>query len=233
MKAFLLAAGLGTRLRPITDHTPKCMLPIDGQPMLDIWLDALDRAGVDEVLVNTHHLPEVVSRHVQQRDRSPRVSTSFEKELLGSAGTLAAHSKWVENEEMFLACYADNLTDFDLSSLIDFHRQGGVSATLTVFHARQPSACGIVELDGAQQVIGFVEKPAHPVSDLANAGMYAFHPRVLDEIGPQAPRDIGFDLLPRLVGRARAIAVEGYFRDIGTPEAYSLGQQEWRAKALR
>ena len=75
MKAFLLAAGLGTRLRPITDHIPKCMLPIDGQPMLDIWLDAFDQAGVDEVLVNTHHLPEVVSRHVQQRDRSPRVRT--------------------------------------------------------------------------------------------------------------------------------------------------------------
>ena len=141
MKAFLLAAGLGTRLRPITDHTPKCMLPIDGQPMLDIWLDAFDRAGVHEVLVNTHHLPEVVSRHVQQRDRSPRVRTSFEKELLGSAGTLAAHSKWVENEEMFLACYADNLTDFDLSSLIDFHRQGGVCRHPDRFP--RPAAVGV------------------------------------------------------------------------------------------
>ena len=83
MKAFLLAAGLGTRLRPITDQIPKCMLPIDGQPMLDIWLDAFDRAGVDEVLVNTHHLPEVVSQHVKQRAGSPIVKTVFEPELLG------------------------------------------------------------------------------------------------------------------------------------------------------
>ena len=64
-------------------------------------------------------------------------------------------------------------------------------------------------------------------------GCTHFIPELLDEIDPQAPRDIGYDLLPRLVGRARAIAVEGYFRDIGTPEAYSLAQQEWRAKALR
>jgi mannose-1-phosphate guanylyltransferase len=232
MKAVLLAAGLGTRLRPITDQTPKCMLPIDGQPMIDIWLDAFGRAGVDEVLVNTHHLPELVSRHIEQRSGLPRARTFFEKELLGSAGTLVAHKKWLEDDDMFLACYADNLTDFDLGSLVDFHREGVAAATLTVFHAPQPSACGIVELDAAQQVVGFVEKPVHPKSNLANAGMYAFDPKVLDEIDPEPPRDIGYDLLPRLVGQARAISVEGYFRDIGTPEAYRLAQQEWRAKAL-
>jgi mannose-1-phosphate guanylyltransferase len=230
VKAFLLAAGLGTRLRPITDQIPKCMLPIDGQPLLDIWLDAFDRAGVDEVLVNTHHLPEVVSQHVKQRAGSPIVKTVFEPELLGSAGTLVANRKWVEGDEMFLACYADNLTDFDLNSLIEFHRERAAAATLTVFHAKQPSACGIVELDGARQVVGFVEKPAQPTSDLANAGMYAFHPSILDEVDPKPPKDIGYDLLPRLIGRATAISVEGYLRDIGTPEAYRLAQQEWRTK---
>ena len=67
MKAFLLAAGVGSRLRPITDTIPKCMVPIGGQPMLDIWLDAFDRAGVDEVLVNLHHLPDVVRHHLEAR----------------------------------------------------------------------------------------------------------------------------------------------------------------------
>lgn len=233
MKAFLLAAGLGTRLRPITDQMPKCMLPIDGQPMIDIWLEAFEKAGVDEVLVNTHYLAEVVSRHVQQRAGSSRVETFFESELFGSAGTLVANKDWVQGEDMFLACYADNLTDFDLASLIEFHRGGLAPATLTLFHAQQPSACGIVELDAEHRVVGFVEKPAHPTTDLANAGMYAFHPSILEEIDPVPPKDIGYDLLPRLVGRARAMAVEGYFRDIGTPEAYGLAQQEWRAKALR
>ena len=233
MKAFLLAAGVGSRLRPITDTIPKCMVAIDGQPLLDIWLDALDRAGVDEVLVNLHHLPDVVRRHIAARTGPPAVRTFFEPELLGSAGTLIANRDWVEREEMFLACYADNLTDFDLRSLIEAHREHGAITTLTVFRSEQPWAGGVVEIDAAGRVIGFVEKPANPISDLTNAGMYAFHPSVLDEIDGVPPKDIGFDLLPWLVGRARAVLVEGYFRDIGTADAYRRAREEWPVRASR
>jgi mannose-1-phosphate guanylyltransferase len=233
MKAFLLAAGVGSRLRPLTDTIPKCMVPIGGQRLLDIWLDAFDRAGVDEVLVNLHHLPDVVRRHLDARTGTPAVRTFFEPELLGSAGTLAANRAWIDAEEMFLACYADNLTDFDLRSLVQAHRLGGAVATWTVFHSERPSAGGVVEVDEGGTVVGFVEKPSNPVSDLVNAGMYAFHPSVLDEIGGPPPRDIGYDLLPRLVGRSKAIPVEGYFRDIGTVDAYQRAQQEWPARAAR
>ncbi len=147
MKAFLLAAGVGSRLRPLTDTTPKCMLPIDGRPLLGIWLDAFDRAGVDEVLVNLHHLPDVVSSYLAARCGPPVVRSYFEPELLGSAGTLIANRPWVEGEEFFLACYADNLTDFDLRSLVHAHREHGAIATWTVFHSERPSAGGVVELD--------------------------------------------------------------------------------------
>jgi mannose-1-phosphate guanylyltransferase len=233
VKAFLLAAGVGSRLRPITDTTPKCMLVFDGRPLLDIWLDAFDRAGVDEVLVNLHHLPDVVRGHLAAHTGSPTVRTVFEPELLGSAGTLLANRQWVEEQEFFLACNADNLTDFDVGSLIDSHREHGAIATLTVFHSPRPSAGGVVELDADGRVIGFVEKPAKPVSDLTNAGIYAFHPSVLDEVNGGPPCDIGYDLLPRLVGRARAVLVEGYFRDIGTADAYQRAREEWPARALR
>ncbi len=233
MKAFLLAAGVGSRLRPITDTIPKCMVPIGGQPMLDIWLDAFDRAGVDEVLVNVHHLPDIVRHHLDARADLPMVRTFYEPELLGSAGTLAANRAWVDGEEMFLACYADNLTDFDLRSLVETHREHGAIATLTVFHSERPSAGGVVELDEEATVMGFQEKPSNPVSDLVNAGMYAFHPGVLDEISGSPPCDIGYHLLPRLVGRARAIPVEGYFRDLGTVDAYQRAQQEWSARTRR
>lgn len=232
MKAFLLAAGVGSRLRPITDTIPKCMVPIGGQPLLDIWLDAFDHAGVDEVLVNLHHLPDVVVRYLDARTGGPAVRTFFEPELLGSAGTLTANRAWVDGEEMFLACYADNLTDFDLRSLVQSHREHDAIATWTVFHSERPSAGGVVELDAAGTVIGFTEKPAEPVSDLVNAGMYAFHPGVLDEIGAPPPCDIGYDLLPRLVGRARAVPVEGYFRDVGTIGAYERAGKEWPVRAV-
>jgi mannose-1-phosphate guanylyltransferase len=233
MKAFLLAAGMGSRLRPTTDTVPKCLLAIDGRPLLDIWLDAFGRAGIDEVLVNLHHLPDAVRRHLDMRVGPPAVRTFFEPELLGSAGTLAANRAWVAEEDMFLACYADNLTDFDLCSLVQTHQEYGGVATLTVFHSERPSAGGVVELDATGTVIGFAEKPSNPVSDLVNAGMYAFHPSVLDEIGGSRPRDIGYDLLPRLVGRARTVLVEGYFRDIGTVDAYQRAQQEWPERASR
>jgi mannose-1-phosphate guanylyltransferase len=233
VKAFLLAAGVGSRLRPLTDTTPKCMLPIDGRPLLGLWLDAFDRAGVDEVLVNLHHLPDVVSSYLAERSGPPAVRTYFEPELLGSAGTLIANRLWVEGEELFLACYADNLTDFDLRSLVDAHREHGAIATWTVFHSERPSAGGVVELDRAGTVIGFTEKPSEPVSDLTNAGMYAFRPAVLDEIDGRPPSDIGYDLLPRLVGRSRAVLVDGYFRDVGTADAYRRAREEWPARALR
>jgi len=233
VKAFLLAAGVGSRLRPITDTIPKCMVTIGGQPMLDIWLDAFDRAGAREVLVNLHHLPEVVRAHLAGRTAPPAVRTVYEPELLGSAGTLRAHRDWVAGDDMFLACYADNLTDFDLRDLVDAHRAHDVVATLAVFHSPNPSAGGVVELDADGTVTGFTEKPAAPVSDLTNAGMYAFDPRVLDEIDGEPPCDIGYHLLPRLAGRARAVPVEGVFRDIGTVDAYRRARQEWSERALR
>jgi mannose-1-phosphate guanylyltransferase len=233
VKAFLLAAGVGSRLRPITDATPKCMLAIGDRPLLDLWLDAFDRAGVDEVLVNLHHLPSAVHRHIADRAGPPAVRTFFEPELLGSAGTLLANREWVQDEDLFLACYADNLTDFDLRSLVDSHREHDPVATLTVFHSPNPSAGGVVELDARGWVAGFAEKPAEPASDLVNAGMYAFHPSVLNEIDGMPPRDIGYDLLPRLVGRARAVPVDGYFRDIGTVDAYRRAREEWPVRALR
>ena len=230
MKAFLLAAGLGTRLRPLTDTTPKCLLEIGGRPLLELWLGSLARAGVDEVLVNLHHLPDEVRGHVARRSGPPSVTTVFEPELLGSAGTLVANRDWVAGEDIFLACYADNLTDFDLRKLVTPLSGGTALATVAVFRAPDPRSCGIVEVDDKGVMVGFVEKPAEPRGDLANAGMYAFRPGVIDEVAGPPPRDIGYDLMPLLVGRAQTVVVDGYLRDIGTIGAYQAAQHEWQLR---
>ena len=230
MKAFLLAAGLGSRLRPITDTLPKCLVEIGGRPLLDIWLDAFVKAGVDDVLVNTHHLSALVEAHVARRAGGPTVHLRHEPVLLGSAGTLLSNRDFLGEGESFLAVNADNLTDFDLRTLIEAHASNRAAATLSVFRAPRPSECGIVEVaDGI--VTGFVEKPAHPVSDLANAGIYAFDAGVLDAIPESLPRDIGFDLLPRLVGQAAIVHLgESYFLDIGTPAALEQARADWPAR---
>jgi mannose-1-phosphate guanylyltransferase len=204
------------------------MITIGGQPMIDIWLAAFAKAGVDEVLVNLHHLDSVVREHIARRVEPPHVRLVYEPVLLGSAGTLLVNRDFVAGEAMFLAVNADNLTDFDLGKLVDAHRPG-VDATLTLFRAPRPSECGIVEVVG-DEVVGYVEKPAEPRSDLANAGMYAFTPGVLDLIDAALPRDIGFDLLPKLVGRANAVTIDQdcFLLDIGTPAALERARNEWR-----
>jgi mannose-1-phosphate guanylyltransferase len=229
VKAFLLAAGIGSRLRPLTDTTPKCMIPIDGRPMLDIWLEALAGVGVREVLVNVHHLAEAVESHLANRVGAPRVRVAPEPVLLGSAGTLRANRDFVAGEDRFLVVYADNLTTFDLGRLIQVHDHEKAPA-MAVFRAPCPTECGIVEVvDGV--VTAFTEKPAEPKGDLANAGMYAFSPDVLDLIQDPDPQDIGFDLLPRLVGRIRIVDIDGaYFRDIGTHAALARASEEWKQK---
>jgi mannose-1-phosphate guanylyltransferase len=231
MKAFLLAAGLGTRLRPLTDSTPKCLVRIGDSTLLDIWLDALAGVGVSEVLLNVHHLADQVRAHVDARSGPPLVRLALEPKLLGSAGTLRENRDFVAGEEMFLAINADNLTDFDLGELITAHRAGGAVATLSLFRTPHPSQCGIVEVhDGL--VVSFQEKPAEPRGDLANAGMYAFSPALIDEITAEAPQDIGYDLLPGLVGRARAVSLGGsYFIDIGTHAALRAAREEWKGRA--
>jgi mannose-1-phosphate guanylyltransferase len=231
VKAILLAAGLGTRLRPITDRTPKCLLRVGSRTLLDIWLDALEGVGVTEVLLNTHHLAPLVRAHVAARAGGPLVRLTHEPTLLGSAGTLLANRDFVAGEDMFLAVNADNLTDFDLETLVEAHQAGDAIATLTLFHAPDPTACGIVEVSEGRMT-GFVEKPSDPPGDLANAGVYAFAPAVLDLIEPPLPRDIGYDLLPRLVGRAGAVDMAGaYFIDIGTPAALARARDEWQDRA--
>lgn len=231
MRAVLLAAGLGSRLRPLTDSTPKCLIPIGGRTLLDIWLDALALAGVSEVVVNLHHLSGQVAAHIDARDQWPRVRPVLEPVLLGSAGTLRANRDFLSSEDMFLAVNADNLTDFDLCKLIDAHREGRAIATLTVFRAARPTECGVIEVcDGV--VTGFEEKPANPRSDLANAGMYAFSPSVLDFLEGGGPLDIGYDLLPQLVGRARIVDLgDAYLTDIGTPESLARASREWQNRA--
>lgn len=230
MRAFLLAAGYGLRLRPLTDQTPKCLIKIGGVPLLGIWLEKLAEAGVTEVLVNTHYRADQVNEYINSRTWPLDIAVQYERELLGSAGTLRRWRFLMEDEEFFLACNADGLTEFPLANLIREHEAHRPDATIAVFLSDNPSAGGVVEVGADRIVTGFAEKPENPNSSLVNAGMYAFSPAVLKEIPRELPADIGRDLLPLLIGRMRAVPVRGIYRDIGTYEDYRLAQEEWNAR---
>jgi len=220
-KALLLAAGLGTRLRPLTSHTPKCLIEIGGKALLDYWVDALQRAGVRQVLLNTHHLAEAVRAYLDRVHARVelRVTEFHEPELLGSAGTVHANPTWADDADEVILVYADNLSEIDLAALLAFHRAHPDPVTMALFRTPHPRACGIAELDASGRVVSFVEKPEHPASDLANAGVYVLSADAYREVAALHAFDLGFDVLPRFVGRMRGFRFEGYHLDIGTPEA--------------
>ena len=215
MKAFLLAAGLGTRLRPLTNTIPKCMIPIDGKPMLYYWFQLLKKHNINNVLINLHHLPDIVRKYVADfSSLNPdfRITLFYEEELAGSAGTIRANFQWIKNEREFLIAYADNLTNVNLTKLIKFHRGKDAILTMGLFRSDYPKGCGIAVLDYSGLIIEFVEKPENPVSDLANAGIYVASPALLDYI-PEGVADLGHDVLPELVG-------EMYGYEFGLSHAY-------------
>jgi mannose-1-phosphate guanylyltransferase len=233
MRAFLLAAGEGRRLRPLTDTTPKCLVPINGKPLLALWLELCRRHGITEVLINLHHLPEKVLAFLKANDFGVNVTTDYQERLLGTSGTVLANWAFVSGESDFFIFYADNLTNVNLAAMLQFHRRRESLFTMGLFRTAQPKEKGIVTLDEQDRIVEFVEKPSQPRSDLANAGIYIAG----RELYPYLPKtdfsDFGFDVLPKLVGKMHGYAIQEYLIDIGTPESYDQGQRDWLSVEYR
>jgi mannose-1-phosphate guanylyltransferase len=233
VKAYLLAAGLGSRLRPLTDSVPKCLLPVGGEPLLGRWLRACRRHGVGEVLVNTHHLAGLVSRWVEGPGRKYglHVELFHEERLLGSAGTVRAARDFAAGEESFFIIYADNVSEVDLGRMSLWHGRHRGVMTVGLFRAPRPERCGVAKLDGEGRVTRFEEKPARPASPWASAGIYVARPALFDRLEETredgrragATLDFGYDVLPRLAlrGDLHGYRIEEFLMDIGTPESYA------------
>ena len=234
-RALILAAGLGTRLRPLTDTIPKCLVPIDGRPLLDYWVDVLVDAGIREAWVNTHAHAERVRTYIEAANEPGdfRLHETYEPELLGSAGTIAANAQLADGADEVVIVYADNFSNVDLPRMLEFHRSHGDPFTMLLFHPPDPRACGIAELDEAGRIVSFEEKPKEPRSDLANAGLYIVSADVYREIAAMRAFDLGFEVLPRYVGRMRGWVWEGYHLDVGNPQALAQARQDASALGLR
>ncbi len=230
MRAILLGAGFGTRLRPLTDSIPKCLVPIRGKPLLEIWLDKLISANLRPILVNTHYRSEQVNAYVASSPHRSFVTLSHEPELLGTAGTLIANLGFFAGQDGLLA-HSDNLCRMNLADLVAAHMQRPPECLLTMltFRTENPSACGIVELDTRGVVIGYHEKVALPPGNLANGAVYILSTELITRVlvGLREPRDFSADVLPLLVGRIYTLTTDDLFMDVGTPDAYSRANIEW------
>jgi mannose-1-phosphate guanylyltransferase len=214
MKAVILAGGPGTRLRPLTDSIPKCMVPIDDRPVLEHNLDWLRGYGITDIAINLHHLPDAVRGHFSNGERfGVNISYLYEPELLGTAGTVRALRGWLGIDEPFLVVYGDNLIRCDVHGLRSTHERSGAAVTVALHWRDDVSSSGVATMTPSGRVARFAEKPAPEAvtSNWVNAGVMLGGAELLDCIGPP-PIDFGRDVLPPL---SQAGRVQGYIMGEG------------------
>ena len=238
MKAMILAAGAGTRLRPLTEVCPKPMLPIVDKPVIDFLLELLKKNRVSQLMINISHLGWKIQDYVRDGSRYDlNVGYSFEgyfnngelvTEPIGSAGGL----KRIQDfsgffDETFVVLCGDAIVDMDLSSVLDIHKESGAIATIAATHVPLESVAnyGVILCRDDGRIISFQEKPSQEEarSTLVNTGIYFFEPEALDYIPSGSFYDIGSQLIPDLVSRGKMVVAaktEISWFDIGRTTDY-------------
>ncbi len=230
MRALLLSAGLGTRLKPLTDSIPKCLVPVRGKPLMEYWLDMLCSAHIVPVLINLHYFVRQVENFIKTSPYEKYISTVYEKKLLGTGGTLLKNRNFFI-EESILLIHCDNLSVFDINAFIAAHdsRPSGCEITMMTFDSDSPETCGIVELDKDNIVCGFHEKVLNPPGKLANGAVYIIESTVFDFLSNLGKDEIDFstEVLPHYLGKIYTFHNSVYHRDIGTVESYKKAEIEF------
>lgn len=233
MKAMILAAGLGTRLRPLTETTPKPLLPISGRPIL-VWnLLLLKRHGITDVIVNLHHLGEQIVQMIGDGSRlGLRVAYSHEPEIQNTGGGIRQAAPFLKDGS-FLVLNGDTLSECDLTDLIAAHRAGKALATLALREDPDTSRWGPVTVDADSRILQINGVP--PLAPQAGplpipcmfAGIHVLEPEILNAI-PPGPGSI-IDVYHRLLGKGlvlRGWRMNGYWSDIGTRERYEQAERD-------
>lgn len=238
MKAMILAAGLGTRLRPLTERIPKPLLPVAGTPLI-VWnLLLLRRHGVSEVVVNLHHLGHLIEDALGDGSRyGLRVVYSREPVILGTGGGLKQAEPWFE-ERPFLVLNGDTLLELDLTALMAFHRDRNALATMVLRDDPEAGRWGPVEVDRQGRILsingrGRDGRDSEPAAGppLMFAGVHVMHPRLLRDV-PAGRESSIIEAYVRAIQQQEPIwgyRMEGYWSDVGTPERYAQAQRDAEA----
>jgi mannose-1-phosphate guanylyltransferase len=224
MQALILAGGKGTRLRPLTMHTPKPIVPIANRPLLVYQLELLKRAEMRDVILSLSYQPQKIEdKLLDGTDHRVRISYTVETIPLGTAGAFRNAAGLIRETTVVLN--GDVLTDINLSEVLELHRQRDAAATIVLAPVPNPTEYGFVETDDAGRVKRFVEKPEPEAvtADTINAGIYILEPRVLDYIPEGEPFMFEYDVFPKLLEAGEAFygyTWRGYWRDVGSAPSY-------------
>lgn len=228
-KAMVLAAGLGTRLRPLTDLISKPMAPIVNRPVMEHIIKLLAKHGFTDIVCNLHYFPDEIKNHFRDGSKwGVNIVYSFEEELLGTAGGVKKVEDFFQGQT-FLVISGDALTDINLSRAYDLHKEKKGVATLVLAEVEDTSQFGVVLLDDEKRIRGFQEKPlsGEAKSNLANSGIYFFEPDIFKYMPPRGQfYDFGKNLFPDLL--EKNIPYYGYkhskyWNDVGSLDEYQMG----------
>ena len=227
MRAIVLAGGKGSRLAPYTKNIPKPLVPIGDMPILEILLRQLKLAGIKDVTLTVGHLAEILRSFLQDGSRlGMNISYSYEENPLGTSGPLSLIKGL---DESFLVTNGDVLTDLRIDELIKFHKQQGAMATIAM-HQRQVNIdLGVIQCDGNQKVIGYVEKPT--IDYLVSMGIYVFEPGILAYIPHNQYLDFP-DLVHLLLDAGEKVVgylFNGYWQDLGHPDDYEYATNDFES----
>ncbi len=227
MKAILLAGGYGTRLKPITNKIPKCLVEINHKPLLLHWIELLVNAGVHSILINTHYLADQVESFVSKSKYADIITLSYEKELLGTAGTVKNNIDFIGDDSIILA-HADNFTTCDLNELIYAHqaKSQNTCMTMMLYNSERPKESGIVEINKNKIVVNFFEKSHSPPSSLANAAVYIIDTKIVEYIKNNGLSDFSTEVIPMFIGQINTWYNDYFHIDIGTPSALDLANEK-------
>lgn len=230
MRALLLSAGYGKRLQPITNEIPKCLIEINGVPLLEYWLEMITDAGIKEILVNLHYKAEKVSDFITKSKYKPNVTMVYENKLLGTGGTLLKNADFFIRDSIMLI-HADNLSLFNMNEFIQSHqkRPPNTDITMMTFTTPTPKSCGIVQLDENGIVKAFYEKSINPHGNLASAALFIMEPSILDFLKQFSNNVIDFsaEVIPHYIDRIYTYHNATYHRDIGTIESLNIARKEF------
>jgi NDP-sugar pyrophosphorylase family protein len=224
MQSLILAGGKGTRLRPLTMHTPKPIVPIANQPFLLYQLELLKRADVRDVILSLSYQPQKIEDKLGDgTDFNVRISYAVETSPLGTAGAYRNAASLIS--ETTVVFNGDVLTDIDLNEVIRLHRERQAVATIVLTTVPNPTAYGLVETEPDGRVRRFLEKPKleDVTCNTINAGIYILEPRVLDYVPEGEPFMFEYGVFPRLLEHNEpffAYISRDYWRDIGTASSY-------------
>ncbi|MBM4123903.1 MAG: NDP-sugar synthase [Nitrospira sp.] len=231
MKAMILAAGLGTRLRPLTNHRPKPLLPIAGRPLI-VWnLLLLRRHGITEVIVNLHHLGPLIEEALGDGAAlGLRLTYSYEPVILGTGGGIKQAEPFFCGEP-FLVLNSDTLLEIDLGAVMQFHHRQGGLATMVLRDDPEAARWGAVEVDADQRVLRINGRGVADVGPSATrmfAGVHVMHPKLLRDV-PAGRESSIIDAYIREIERGEAVfgfRMTGYWSDVGTPQRYEEAQRD-------